>query len=63
MSEPFYMDECYHDSVDTFASGAGRRVDVCLGCEQVLRFWNQRDEEPFEWGLPGGRDYFGGDAA
>lgn len=35
------LDEgCPHDSVDTFASGAGRRVDVCMGCHRVLRFWN-----------------------
>jgi len=30
---------CGHDHVDTFGSGAGRRVDVCMGCEQVIRFW------------------------
>ena len=31
---------CPHDSVDTFVSGAGRRVDVCMGCHLALRFWN-----------------------
>lgn len=36
---------CGHNSVDTFGSGAGRRVDVCMGCGQVLRFWNVNDEE------------------
>ena len=32
-------DGCGHDHVDSFGSGAGRRVDVCMGCEQVIRFW------------------------
>jgi hypothetical protein len=36
-------DVCPHDSVDTFASGAGRRVDVCMGCRRVLKFWNVKD--------------------
>jgi len=35
---------CGHDHVDTFGSGAGRRVDVCMGCEQAVRFWNGRPD-------------------
>jgi hypothetical protein len=34
-------DDCTHESIDTFASGAGRRVDVCLGCDRALRFWTE----------------------
>jgi hypothetical protein len=34
-------DGCTHESVDTFASGAGRRVDVCMGCDRALRFWTE----------------------
>jgi hypothetical protein len=30
---------CTHEHVGTFASGAGRRVDVCMGCDRVMRFW------------------------
>lgn len=37
-------DECTHESVDTFGSGAGRRVDVCMACEVVMRFWNETEE-------------------
>jgi hypothetical protein len=32
---------CTHEHVDTFGSGAGRRVDVCMGCDRVLRFWTE----------------------
>jgi len=36
--------ECDHESVDTFGSGAGRRVDVCMWCNQAIRWWNVHTE-------------------
>ena len=50
-------DPCGHDSIDTFASGAGRRVDVCMGCKRV-EFWNVSDPVPYRAleGSEGGED-------
>ncbi len=42
-------DPCGHDSVDTFASGAGRRVDVCMVCDLALRFWNVESGTSDPW--------------